>query len=113
MTTTFKEIYMDFKTIHTEAVLAGVTAEQAFIAQHGETPYCGFGWVEIPNGRSPFVKWCKQNSIGDKHWKKGWSIWRPTNSYTQSMDVQEVGATAFAKVLQANGIEAYMASRAD
>lgn len=104
---------MDFYTIYTKALTAGQQAEQEYVAKYGEDMYCGFGWVEIPDGRSPFVKWCKKNNIGSKHWKKGWQIWRPTGNHTQSMSVLEIGADAFADVLTAHGIVAYMGSRAD
>ncbi len=104
---------MDFQTIYTQAVSAGQEAERQYVAQYGEDMYCGFGWVEIPNGRSPFVNWCRKNGIGRKHWQKGWHIWRPTGNSTQSMTVQEIGAQAFADVLTSHGIEAWIASRAD
>lgn len=104
---------MDFDIIYQKAVMAGKQAEQQYVAQYGEDPYCGFGWVEIPDGRSPFVKWCKKNGIGSKHWQKGWQIWRPTGNGTQSMSVLEAGADAFADVLNANGITAWACSRAD
>jgi hypothetical protein len=102
-----------FRSIYEEAVVAGRDAEDAYFAKYGEPLYCGFAWVEIPNGRSPFVNWCKKVGLGSKHWKKGWSIWRPTDNHTQSMDIQEVGAKAFCDVLRKNGIEAHWMSRAD
>ena len=104
---------IDYKAIWTEALLAGIEAEAKHIAEYGEDMYCGFGWVEIPNGRSPFVTWCRKNGIGSKHWRKGWYIWRPTQNYSQSMTVNEIGAQAFAEVLNNHGIEAFSASRPD
>jgi hypothetical protein len=109
----YKEKKMDFKIVYEQAVLAGKIAEQQYVEKYGEDPYCGFGWVEIPNGRSQFVNWCKKNGVGSKHWRKGWQIWRPTGNGTQSMSVLEVGAHAFADVLTAHGIEAWACSRAD
>lgn len=103
----------NFQAIYDEALAAGIKAEADYMAQYGEPYYCGFAWVEIPNGRSKFVSWLKKNNIGSKHWKKGWQIWRPTNSGTQSMDILEAGAYAFVKVLRAHGIDAVSASRAD
>lgn len=103
----------NFQAIYDEAKAAGIKAENDYIAQYGEPYYCGFAWVEIPNGRSKFVNWLKKQNIGGKHWKKGWEIWRPTDRMTQSMDVLEAGAYAFAKVLKAHGIEAYANSRPD
>lgn len=113
MTITFKESTMDFMAIIEEAIRAGQQAETQYINQYGEDGYCGFGWVEIPNGRSPFVTFCRKNGIGSKHWHKGWYIWRPTQGYSQCMNVNEVGARAFAEVLTNHGIEAYMSSRPD
>ena len=103
----------DFQAIYNEARAAGQKAEQDYMAQYGEPMYCGFAWVDIPNGRSPFVNWCKKNGIGSKHWKKGWQIWRPTDNMTQSMDILEAGAYAFAQVLRKHGIDAVSGSRAD
>jgi len=113
MTTTSKEITMDFQAIYNEALFCSLLEQKTHLEQHGEDMYCGFAWVEIPNGRSPFVNWCRKNNIGRKHWQKGWCIWNPTNNPTQSMTVREVGAQAFADVLTAHGIDAWMGSRAD
>lgn len=113
MTITFKESIMDFMAIIEEAMKAGQQAEAKHINQYGEDMYCGFGWVEIPNGRSPFVTFCRKNGIGSKHWRKGWYIWRPTQNCSQSMTVNEIGAQAFAEVLNNHGIEAFSASRPD
>lgn len=103
----------DFQAIYNDALAAGQQAENDYVAKHGEDNFCGFAWVEIPNGRSPFVNWCKKNSVGSKHWQKGWQIWRCTNNMTQCMNVLEAGAMAFAKKLEEHGISAYMNSRAD
>jgi hypothetical protein len=109
----FKLLSSPYRKIYEEAVVAGRDAEDQYIAKHGESMYCGFAWVEIPDGRSPFVRWCKGINLGSKHWKKGWYIWRPTDNNTQSMDVLEVGAKAFCEVLRKHGIEAQWMSRAD
>jgi len=103
----------NFQAIYDEALAAAVKAEADYMAQYGEPMYCGFAWVEIPNGRSKFVSWLKKNKIGDKHWKKGWQIWNPAGNFTQSMDIKEAGAYAFVKVLRAHGIDCVSASRAD
>jgi hypothetical protein len=104
---------MDFKAIYEEAIAAAKAAEQAYLEKHGEPMYCGFAWVDLPSARVPFVTWCKKNKVGDKHWRKGWSIWNPAGNYTQSMDIKEEGAEAFAAVLNKHGIECYAGSRAD
>jgi len=41
------------------------------------------------------------------------TLWDPAQHRGQSMDVKEVGAQAYAEVLQKYGIKAYMGSRAD
>lgn len=102
-----------FRAIYEEAIEAAKKAEQAYFDKNGEPWYCGFAWVEVPNGRSPFVNWCKKVGLGDKHWKKGWSIWNPAGNHTQSMDIKEAGASAFCEVLQKHGIDAFWNSRAD
>jgi len=80
---------------------------------YGEPAYCGFAWVEIPDGRSALVREMKRLGIGQKHWRKGWMVWGPGKHGGQSMDIHEAGASAFAKVLQDAGFNAYSASRAD
>ena len=104
---------MDFTSIYEEAIFAAKEAEAKYFAKYGEPLYCGFAWVDLPSARTPFVTWCKKNNIGSKHWKKGWSIWNPAGNFTQSMDIKEAGAYAFAKVLYKHGVVCYPASRAD
>ena len=104
---------MDFRLIYEQAVLAGRIAEQQYFERYGEPMYCGFAWAEISNGRSPFVNWCRKNNVGRKHWSKGWCIWNPTGNGTQSMDLKEVGTSAFVEVLRNHGIDAWACSRAD
>ena len=38
---------MDIQAIHNEAKTAAITAENAYLAQHGEPLYCGFAWVDV------------------------------------------------------------------
>lgn len=104
---------MNYDNIYTEALNAAKAAESAFMEKHGEPMYCGFAWVDISSARIPFVGWCKKNNVGRKHWQKGWCIWNPAGNPTQSMDVKEAGADAFAEVLRKHGISAYAGSRAD
>ena len=102
-----------FQLIYAQALGAAKQAEQEYFEKHGEPMYCGFAWVDFPSARTQFVYWCKKNDIGSKHWKKGWQIWNPSGNYTQSMDIKEAGAHAFAKVLNGYGIECFASSRAD
>jgi hypothetical protein len=104
---------MDFQAIYEQALDAAKAAEAEYIKQYGEPMYCGFAWVDFPSARTPFVAWCKKNGVGSKHWKKGWSIWNPAGNHTQSMDIKEAGAQAFAQVMKANDIPCHAGSRAD
>ena len=104
---------MDFQSIYTQALNAAKAAEQEYFAKYGEPMYCGFAWVDFPSARTPFVTWAKKNDVGSKHWRKGWSIWNPAGNHTQSMDIKEAGAQAFAEVMNKHGIECHMGSRAD
>ena len=105
--------------IYKEAQQEASMVVDIFHAQHGEPMYCGFGTVVIRPARGPFVKFLKDNQLGSKHWQSGYSI----SSYdvmrghdlcgTQSMSIKEEACEAFAKVLNAYGINAHADSRAD
>ena len=107
------------EAIYREACAEACSAVDAFHAQHGEPLYCGFGTVVIRPARGAFVKFLKDNQLGSKHWRTGYSI----SSYdvmrghdlcgTQSMSIKEEACEAFAKVLNAYGINAHAESRAD
>lgn len=71
---------------------------------------CGFAWVHL-DGRAPFAKWAKENNLGHKGYPKGFDIW--CGEFGQSMQRKEAYAGAFARVLKAHGIDAYMQSRMD
>jgi len=104
---------VDYKAIYEQALASAKKAEQEYFEKYGEPWYCGFAWVDFPSARTPFVNWCKKNNVGSKHWNKGWQIWNPANNGTQSMDIKEAGARAFAEVLNSHGIDCHMSSRAD
>ena len=105
--------------IYKEAQQEASMVVDIFHAQHGEPMYCGFGTVVIRPARGSFVKFLKDNKLGSKHWRTGYSI----SSYdvmrqhelcgTQSMSIKEEACEAFAKVLNAYGINAHAESRAD
>ncbi len=107
------------EAIYREACAEACSAVDAFHAAHGEPLYCGFGTVVIRPARGAFVKFLKDNQLGSKHWRTGYSI----SSYdvmrghdlcgTQSMSIKEEACEAFAKVLNAYGINAHAESRAD
>lgn len=99
-----------------EAIEAAKKAETEFRAKHGEPMYCGFAWVEVKVDRTNsqaakeliaagFKKdYCKPKTL---------SLWNPGGSHTQSMDIKEAGADAFAEVMRKYGFRAYACSRAD
>jgi hypothetical protein len=74
---------------------------------------CGFAWVNVAPGNSPFANWLKKAGLARKSWAKGVDIW--ISDFGQSVDRKEACANAMAKVLQIelglSGI--YAASRLD
>ena len=95
------------------ATLAAQKAEADFRARHGEPGYCGFAWVVVrEKGNTKLGRALKQLGFR-KEYTGGLSLWNPGGSFTQSMDIKEVGAEAYADTLRKFGIDAYMASRAD
>jgi len=106
---------MDIQAIHNEALNAAITAENAFLAQHGEPLYCGFAWVDVFVERTNSKEAKALKSIGFKpSWRrKCLNLWKPGGYNGQSMDVLEAGAHAYAEVLSKHGFRAYMGSRAD
>jgi len=110
--------------IHTEAAQAARNAVGKFLEdwtaktggnQYGEPMYCGFAWVDVNVGRtnSKLAKQLATVGFRKSYRPKTMTLWDPANHRGQSMDCKEVGAQAYAEVLRANGIEAYMGSRAD
>jgi hypothetical protein len=108
--------------LHTMASAAAQKAVDDLIAKHGSESnaffYCGFAWVKITPARGPFVKFLKEQKIGDRGWNGGYEV-RPEITYPeksacwQSMDLREAAAEAYAKVLKEAGLTCYMQSRAD
>ena len=106
---------MDIQTIHNEAKTASITAEANYIAQYGESAYCGFGWVEVYVNRTNSKEAKALIAVGfSKSYKpKCLTLWTTGTYHGQSMDVKEAGSSAYAAVLKANGFRAYPCSRAD
>lgn len=103
----------NIESIHNTAVQAAQKAEADFIAQHGEPMYCGFAWVTVSEKASTKLGRALKAVGFTKSYSGGLQLWNPGGSYTQSMDVKETGAQAYADTLKAFGIKAYMGSRAD
>jgi hypothetical protein len=98
-----------------EAFTAARQAEADFRARHGEPGYCGFAWVDVYVDRTNSKQAKELIAAGlKKDYKpKCLSVWNPGGSSTQSMDIKEAGAHAFAEVLRTAGLRAYACSRAD
>jgi hypothetical protein len=113
---------MDVQAIHQAANDAAQKAVDDLIAKYGSESnhffYSGFAWVVIRPARGPFVSYLKANNLGDLAYKGGWEI-NPNINYPeksacwQSMDLREAAAQAYVDVLNENGIQAFMRSRAD
>lgn len=100
-------------TIINEAFNAAQEAEADFRKQHGEPWFCGFAWVNIKPGNCNIANALKKQGHARKSYDGGVDVWNPGGSYSQSMDLKEAGAQAFAEVLRKYGFKAYARSRAD
>ena len=74
---------------------------------------CGFAWVVINPARGPLVAELKRQKKGHKHYPAGYCVWMGQLNHTQSVEVLEAGANAYANVLQAAGVKCYADSRLD
>lgn len=106
------------KTAHIDAIIqeafdAARKAAADFRAQHGEPFYCGFAWVNIKPGTSNLAKRLKALGYARKSYYGGVDVWNPSQDMTQSMDIKEAGAYAFATVLSKYGFRSCPMSRAD
>ena len=73
---------------------------------------CGFAWINVKPGNSPFANWLKKTDKGkSSHYEGGVTIW--VSEFNQSMQKKECYAQAFADVLRKSGIRAYAMSRMD
>ena len=110
--------------IHTQATQNAKNAVGKFLAdwnsktggnEYGEPMYCGFAWVDVAVTRTNSREAKALESIGFRksYRAKTMTLWDPAKHNGQSMDVKEVGAQAYAEVLQKHGFKAYMGSRAD
>jgi hypothetical protein len=113
MTQTSTEIAQSQEQLYVQASTAAIEAADAYLKEGHHWFPCGFAWVTITPARGKFVTYLKSIGVGDKAYEGGWKIWNPSRNHTQSMEALKVGAEAFAKVLQAAGINCYAASRMD
>ncbi len=103
----------DLGFLHKTALAAAAAAEADFRTKYGEPGYCGFAWVHVSEKASTKLGRALMNLGFQKAYGGGLQLWNPGASHTQSMDIKETGAAAYAKVLKDAGIKAYMESRAD
>jgi hypothetical protein len=103
----------NIESIHNTALEAARKAEADFIARHGEMAYCGFAWVKVNEKASTRLGRALKTVGFKKSYSGGLDFWNPGGSFTQSIDVKEAGASAYAEILKQHGIDAYMQSRAD
>ena len=110
--------------IHTEATQEAKNASDKWLAdwtsktggnEYGEPMYCGFAWVDVFVSRTNSKEAKSLESVGFRksYRPKMMTLWNPADYHGQSMDVKEVGAQAYADVLEKHGFRAYMGSRAD
>lgn len=73
---------------------------------------CGFAWVNVSPGNSPFANWLKKQKLARKAYGGGVDIW--ISDFGQSIDRKEACAYAMAKVLKEElGVNVYASSRLD
>ena len=103
----------NIESLHNTATSAAQRAEAEFRARHGEPGYCGFAWVKVSEKASTKLGRALKTVGFRKSYNGGLDLWNPGGSGTQSMDIKEAGAEAYAEVLRKFGINAYACSRAD
>ena len=71
---------------------------------------CGFGWVQLPDGRTSFARWIVAQGHGYPN-RPGVSIY--SRAETQSVMKNRAYAEAYAEVLRSNGFDCIVGSRLD
>jgi hypothetical protein len=92
-------------------VVGGVPGEapEAYYVSEG---MCGFAWVNVSPGNSPFANWLKKNGHARKSYYGGVDIW--ISAHGQSVERKEAHANKMAAVLkEALGVNAHAMSRLD
>lgn len=72
---------------------------------------CGFASVIVKPANCKFAKYLKEQGLGRKHYYGGMSM--PVRDFNQSLQKKEAYAYAFVRVLEQNGVNAYVESRMD
>ena len=99
-----------------EAAQQARTAAKEFLQKHGDRDCCGFAWVNVWGVRSNSKLGKALQAAGfRKDYTGSLQLWNPSKAGTQSLDVLEAGAEAYAQVLRTKlGLEkVYAGSRMD
>jgi len=98
-----------------EAAIQARTAAKSFYDKYGDRSACGFAWVNVWGVRSNSRLGKTLQSFGfRKSYDGSLQLWNPAGAMTQSVDIVEAGAEAYAKVITEKlGIKAYAGSRLD
>lgn len=99
-----------------EAAHQARTAAKAFLQAHGDRDCCGFAWVNVWGVRSNSKLGKALQAAGfRKDYTGSLQLWNPSKFPTQSLNVLEAGAEAYAQVLRDKlGLEkVYAGSRMD
>ena len=99
-----------------EAGIQARTAAKEFFLKHGDRDACGFAWVNVYGVRSNSRLGKTLISFGfRKDYTGALQLWNPSKAGTQSLNILEAGAEAYAQVLRDKlGLEkVYAGSRMD
>ena len=99
--------------LHTIASSAAKNATEAYQTNHGEDYYCGFAWVKVSEKASTKLGRALKSIGFTKAYGGGLQLWNPSGTMSQSMHLKEIGAQAYAQVLQHAGINASVGSRSN
>ncbi len=84
-----------------EAAHQARTAAKAFLQKHGDRDCCGFAWVNVYGVRSNSKLGKALQAAGfSKSNTGGHQLWNPSKFPTQSLNILEAGAEAYAQVLR-------------
>jgi hypothetical protein len=84
-----------------EAGIQARTAAKDFFLKHGDRDACGFAWVNVWGVRSNSKLGKALQAAGfRKDYTGSLQLWNPSKAGTQSLNVLEAGAEAYAQVLR-------------
>lgn len=101
-------------TIKEEALKNAREAVEKHLSENGEYNYCGFAWTNIYGIKGNTKLGRRMKAAGfEKDYTGAYSIWNPSQSYTQCMYTKEIGAQAAAATFRKAGFVSDAHSRAD